>query len=181
MQSLGQQVAAGVLGVDQVEVGDVVDQPPVGLLGHVQVEAAVAGLHVVRRVPASAWPSARRCNCWCRPRTSTASGRSVNSTSSVLIKVSPSTRPSEDVSTSRRWSGLRIPRSSTRQRQARWPVGEAASSAISNIRHVAARSRARTRPDMRPNTPAGVSLSARWRSPLSSRPIVIGVRVRDNR
>ncbi len=47
VQPLGEQVAPGVLGVDEVEVGDVVDQPPVGLLRHVLVEAAVAGLHVV--------------------------------------------------------------------------------------------------------------------------------------
>ena len=47
VQTLGEQVAPGVLGVDEVEVGHVVDEAPVGLLGHVLVEAAVAGLHVV--------------------------------------------------------------------------------------------------------------------------------------
>ena len=47
MKALGEQVAAGVLGVDEVEVRHVVDHPPVGLLGDVLVEAAVARLHVV--------------------------------------------------------------------------------------------------------------------------------------
>ena len=51
VQALGEQVASGVLGVDEVEVGDVVDQPAVGLLRDVLVEAAVAGLHVVDRHP----------------------------------------------------------------------------------------------------------------------------------
>ena len=47
MQALGEQVAPRVLGVGEVEVGDVVDEAAVGLLRHVLVEAAVAGLHVV--------------------------------------------------------------------------------------------------------------------------------------
>ena len=40
------QVAAGVLGVGQVDVGDHVDDAAVGLLGQALVLAAVAGLHV---------------------------------------------------------------------------------------------------------------------------------------
>jgi len=36
-----------MLGVDEVVVGDVVDEAPVGLLRHVLVETPVAGLHVV--------------------------------------------------------------------------------------------------------------------------------------
>ena len=42
-----EQVPSGVLGVDEVEVGHVVDEPAVGLLRDVLVEAAVARLHVV--------------------------------------------------------------------------------------------------------------------------------------
>ena len=40
------EVAAGVLGVGQVDVGDHVDDASVGLLGQALVLAAVAGLHV---------------------------------------------------------------------------------------------------------------------------------------
>ena len=47
MQPFGEEVAARVLGVSEVEVGRVVDQSPVGLFGHVGVEAPVARLHVV--------------------------------------------------------------------------------------------------------------------------------------
>ena len=49
MDALGQQIAAGVLGVHQVEVADVVDDAAVDFLGHVEVERAVAGFHVVDR------------------------------------------------------------------------------------------------------------------------------------
>ena len=48
-QPLGEEVAAGMLGVDQVEVGDVVDDPAVDLFRHVKVEAPVAGFHVEDR------------------------------------------------------------------------------------------------------------------------------------
>jgi hypothetical protein len=51
LHTLGKQVAAGVFGVDEVEVGDMVNEAPVGLLWHVLVEAPVAGLHVVHRNP----------------------------------------------------------------------------------------------------------------------------------
>ena len=47
MDPLGQQVTAGVLGVDEVEIGHMVHQASVGLFRHVLVEAAVAGLQVV--------------------------------------------------------------------------------------------------------------------------------------
>ena len=47
MNPLRQEVAAGVLGIDEVEVGDVVNKSPIGLLGNVLVEAAVAGFHVI--------------------------------------------------------------------------------------------------------------------------------------
>ena len=46
MQALGQQVAPGVLGVDEVEVGDVVDEAAVGLLGTFSSK---------QRLPASMW------------------------------------------------------------------------------------------------------------------------------
>jgi len=39
-------VAAGVLGVNEVEVGDVVDDSSVGFFGDVEIEAAVTGFHV---------------------------------------------------------------------------------------------------------------------------------------
>ena len=49
LKPLPQEVPAGMFGVDEIEVGDVVDEPPVRLLGHVEIEAAVAGLHVEHR------------------------------------------------------------------------------------------------------------------------------------
>ncbi len=50
-QALREQVPSGVLGVAEVEVGDVVDESAVRLLGHILVEAAVARLHVEDRDP----------------------------------------------------------------------------------------------------------------------------------
>ncbi len=47
--TFGQQVPPRVFRIDQVEVGDVIDQLAVGLFGHVAVEAAVARLHMVDR------------------------------------------------------------------------------------------------------------------------------------
>jgi hypothetical protein len=47
VDAFGEQVAAGVFGVDEVEVGDVVDKPAVGFLWHVFVEAPIARFHVV--------------------------------------------------------------------------------------------------------------------------------------
>ena len=44
--ALGVQVAAGVLGIAHVHIGDVVHNAAVGLLGQALVKAAVAGLHV---------------------------------------------------------------------------------------------------------------------------------------
>ena len=46
-QALRQQVAAGMLGIDEVEIGDVIDQSPVDLLRYVEVETAVASFHVI--------------------------------------------------------------------------------------------------------------------------------------
>ena len=66
MQALGEQVAAGVLGVDEVEVGHVVDDAAVGLLGDVLVEAAVAGLHVVDGDPHPLGHHGGDASCWCR-------------------------------------------------------------------------------------------------------------------
>src|SRR5664280_1175620 len=40
-----------MLGVDQIEVGDVVNEPAIGLFGHILVEAPVARLHVVNGDP----------------------------------------------------------------------------------------------------------------------------------
>ncbi|HZJ04104.1 MAG TPA: hypothetical protein VFD59_01380 [Nocardioidaceae bacterium] len=48
-----------MLGVDEVEVRDVVDEPAVGLLGGVLVEAAVARLHVIDGDPYSFRDDAR--------------------------------------------------------------------------------------------------------------------------
>ena len=47
--AFGQEVAAAVFGVGQVDVADVVDDLAVDFLGDVLVEAAVAGLHVEDR------------------------------------------------------------------------------------------------------------------------------------
>ncbi len=44
--ALGEQVAAGMLGVDEVDVAHVVDDAPVHFLWHALVERAVAGFHV---------------------------------------------------------------------------------------------------------------------------------------
>ncbi len=49
MQTFGEEIASRVFGVNEVEVGDVVDQPTVSFLRHVEVEAAISGLHVVDR------------------------------------------------------------------------------------------------------------------------------------
>lgn len=48
-KSFGDEMAAGVFGVDEVEIGDVVDDAAVDLFGDVEVVAAVAGLHVENR------------------------------------------------------------------------------------------------------------------------------------
>jgi hypothetical protein len=48
-QALAQQVLARDVAVGQVDVGRVVDDAAVDLLGHAHVEAAVAGLHVEDR------------------------------------------------------------------------------------------------------------------------------------
>ena len=47
--SLLQEVAARVLGIGQIDVGDVIDDLAIDLLRHALVEAAVAGLHVEDR------------------------------------------------------------------------------------------------------------------------------------
>ncbi len=38
-----------MLRVDEIEVGDMIDDPPIELLGHIEIEASVAGFHVVDR------------------------------------------------------------------------------------------------------------------------------------
>ncbi len=45
----GQQVPPCVLGIDEVEIGDVVDEAAVGLFRHVAVKRTVPGLHMVDR------------------------------------------------------------------------------------------------------------------------------------
>lgn len=49
MKALGQQITSCMLGVYEIEVADMIDEPAVGLLWHVEVETSVARLHVVHR------------------------------------------------------------------------------------------------------------------------------------
>ena len=66
VQALGEQVAARVLGVGEVEVGDVVDEPPVGLLRARSRRSSGCRPPCGRSGCASAWPSRSRCRSWCR-------------------------------------------------------------------------------------------------------------------
>ena len=49
VDALAQQIAAGMLGVGEVDVGNMVDNLAVDHLGHIPVPAAVAGFHVENR------------------------------------------------------------------------------------------------------------------------------------
>ena len=48
-QAFRQKMTTGVFSINQVEIGDVVDDAAIDLLGHIQIERPVAGLHVVDR------------------------------------------------------------------------------------------------------------------------------------
>ena len=48
-KSFRNQMPAGVLRVHEIEVRDPIDNPAVGLLGHVLVETAIARFHVIER------------------------------------------------------------------------------------------------------------------------------------
>jgi hypothetical protein len=45
-ESFGDEMTTGMLGVDKIEVGNVINDPPVDLLRDVEVETAIAGLHM---------------------------------------------------------------------------------------------------------------------------------------
>jgi hypothetical protein len=47
MKSLGQQVSASMFGIDKVEIGYVVDEPPIRLFWNVLIETPVSRLHVI--------------------------------------------------------------------------------------------------------------------------------------
>jgi hypothetical protein len=49
MNALREQMTPGVFRVNEVEIANVVDQPPVDFLGYVSVETAISGFHVVYR------------------------------------------------------------------------------------------------------------------------------------
>jgi hypothetical protein len=47
MDPLGKQVAARVLGIDKVEIGDVVNETSIRLFGYVLIEAPVSRFHMI--------------------------------------------------------------------------------------------------------------------------------------
>ena len=99
-----------MLGIDEVEVRDMVNEPAVDLFGDVRVEAAVASLHVVHGY-VHPLGDHRSDGAVGVTEDQYRVGSFGESTSSVRIKVSPSTRPRDDVSTPSTWSGFRIARS----------------------------------------------------------------------